>query len=1043
MLRKGMLVSLPGGRGVGKLERVAEPLYFVSVFHSIIRSEIVSFPIASLTRAYLSPQTRVYVQIDDRYRVGRVSDYLVNDDGLVTYEVRFPNGNVRDFSEVYLYLRPWNVPDDPMEVLAGGGGESQMLHDARLPARRTLIELKSAAQSMTALLSAGVELVPHQVAAVRRILSDPVQRYLLADEVGLGKTIEAGLVIRQRLIDDPSTEVLIAVPKHLLPQWEAELNGKMRLSQFRDRFEVCTHQDLADISGSRAMLVVDEVHHLIGVSHGSLAKAAARLRDLCTSTPTLLLLSATPVLSDEEKFLTLLNMLDPIAHPLEDRDGFRAKLEQRQTLGRILLSLDPQGTGLVLRQRAAELVSIFPNDPTVRSLAEGLIEASKAKSPNVPAMAIALRQHVADSYRIHQRLIRSRRADAAGWEFRPRGPLVEEGAKPLLSHVREEIIDNEVMLDLLSGLEDWRFAANSAVARGEANEATLAARYVALLESTGIGCAALRRALVSEPLFPGEADIRGDLVRLAENGQCDDDILSLAAQSIQRLSDSIARETVAPKIVVFSSSADRAAALALLMPKALLLSENSDTEQAEAVLWSFSAVGEPSVLILDRSGEEGLNLSFADAIVHLDLPFSAARLEQRIGRLDRFGRIKSIIRHRIVLPSDEEASPWAAWQRLLAEGMMIYNGSVSDVQFLLGDLEADLARELLRHGAAAVSSLIPETRARIASERNAQHEQSALDRIALAEEPAEALIDAINNAEAEEDFIETALETWAVRTLKIRKRPCTHETRDPFHWQTDQYTLLPRKPWREAFEFFQEEPLTWRRRIALHRPKVALLRPGMPLIDMLERYTRWDDRGSAFATWRKHSGWSGGGRMAFRICLIAEPGPPEDNLLRPDPRQLAIARRAQQFFSPAYATLHVETSGELITDQKLNEILALPYSKDQVADRVWIDVNLSSRPEVFSRAIDPGQFAEICRAVGQSAVSKYVGSDAFKEKSKQAVAAAQADLERRSAGLARRAAAGETTADDLANADAVLEAVSHPSVRIDAVGFFVLTGRKA
>ena len=1043
VLARGILLALPEGRGVGKLENVRGDVCDVSVFYSIISSKRVSYPIKSLARTYLSPQTRVYVLDEGRYRVGRISDFLMGADGLVMYEVRFPNGKIKDFHEVDLFLRPWNSPDDPAEVLAAGGAESQFLHDPRQPARRTLIELKSAAQSMTALLSAGVELVPHQVAAVRRILSDPVQRYLLADEVGLGKTIEAGLVIRQRLIDDPDTEVLVAVPRNLLSQWEAELNGKMRLTQFGDRFEVCAHKDLALVGRSPDLLVVDEAHHLVGVTHGDLANAAASLKDLSQRAPSLLLLSATPVLGDEGKFLALLNMLDPIAHPLEDIDGFRAKLEQRQTLGRLLLSLDPKGSGLVIRQRAAELINLFPDDLTLRSLAERLIEASKTKGPGVPALTTKLRQHVADSYRIHQRLIRSRRADATGWEFRPRGPLVDQDAEPSIPHVREEVIDDNVMAALLSGLEDWRTAATTAVARGAANEARLAARYVSLLEATGIGCAALHDALLSEQPFPGEADIRDDLLRLTSNGGCDDSSLDLAAYSIQRLRDSITRETGSPKIVVFSSSSERANGLASLIPDALLLSEHSDLAHTDAVLSRFAVPGVAAVLILDRSGEEGLNLSYADAIIHLDLPFSAARLEQRIGRLDRFGRAKDVIRHRVLLPSDEEASPWAAWQRLLAEGMLIYNCSISDVQFLLEEIEAQIAREFLRQGAAAVEALIPEVRTRIASERHAQHEQSALDRIALAEEPAEALIEAINDAEAEEDAIEAAIETWAVKTLKLRKRSCTPEERDPFQWQAEKTTLIPKQPWREAFEFFEDEPLTWRRRIAMNRPHVALLRPGMPLIDVLERYTRWDDRGSAFATWRKHSDWNGGGQMAFRICLIAEPGQAEDNLLRPDPRQLAIARRAQQYLPPTYVMLHVDTSGEPVGDPKLNDILVLPYAKDRATDRPWIDVNLGSRPELFSSVIDPGQFAGICRSVSENALSKFIESDAFSEKSRQAVAAAQADIERRTSRLARRATSGETIADELSTAEAVLEAVSNPSVRLDAIGFFIVTGRKA
>jgi ATP-dependent helicase HepA len=1038
-----MLLALPEGRGVGKLEGMNGDVCDVSVFYSIVRSETVSYPVKSLARAYLSPQTRVYALDGDRYRAGRVSDFLTGNHGLITYEVRFPNGKIKDFSETDLFLRPWNAPDDPAEVLAGGGAESQFLHDTRLDARQTLIELRGAARGMTALLSADVELVQHQVAAVRRILSDPVQRYLLADEVGLGKTIEAGLVIRQRLIDDPSTEVLIAVPRHLVSQWQSELIGKMRLSQFGGRFEVRAHEDLASVQLTPDLLVVDEAHHLVGTSQGTLAHAAATLRDLSQRVVSLMLLSATPALGDEAKFLALLNMLDPIAHPLGDIEGFRRKLEQRQTLGRVLLSLDPQGPGLVLRQRSAELAGLFPDDPVVQSLSEQLIEASREKSSKITTVATALRQHVADSYRIHQRLIRSRRADATGWEFRPRGPSFGENEPPPIPHVREEIIDDPMMANLLSGLEDWRTAANTAIDRGVADETMLAARYVSLLEATGISCATLHTALQAEPPFPGEEDIRADLIRLTKDSGCDNESLDIVAKSIQRLRDSLAREISAPKIVVFSSSPERAQNLAALVPDAVLLNAGTDEAYANSGFARFATPGGPSVLILDREGEEGLNLSFSDAIVHLDLPFSAARLEQRIGRLDRFGRTKDGIRHRILLPSDDEASPWAAWQRLLAEGMLIYNSSISDVQFLLEEIEANIARAILRQGALGIEAMIPEVRTRITTERRAQHEQSALDRIALSEQSAEGLIDAINDAEADESEIERSVETWAVRTLQLRKQSCSRDTRDPFLWRTEQTTLIPKHPWRDAFKLFEDEPLTWRRRIAMRRPSVTLLRPGMPLIDVLERFTRWDDRGSAFATWRQHAEWTGDNWMGFRICLLSEPGLVEDNLLRPDQRQLAITRRAQQYLRPNHVVLHIDTSGEPVADAKLNGILGLPYTNKKGTGRPWIDVNLGSRPAVFSGIIDPGHFAEICRSVRDNAVSTLQNSEAFRDGCSKAVAAASADVERRRARLSRRALSGEAIEDEIAFAEAVLSAVARPSVRLDAIGFFFVSGLNA
>ena len=203
-LFRGMLVELPGRKGIGKLLSTNNGRCVVSIFYSILSSVEIACDTNGVARAFLSRQTRAYVFDDERMRVGRIIDYFQQANGLITYEVRFPNGKQSDFSEIDLFVRPWNVPEDPAEMLAARCGESQYLHDRRQAAVAALLKLRSASQGMTALLSAGVEFVPHQIAAVRRVLNDPIQRYLLADEVGLGKTIEAGLIIRQHLIDNPA-----------------------------------------------------------------------------------------------------------------------------------------------------------------------------------------------------------------------------------------------------------------------------------------------------------------------------------------------------------------------------------------------------------------------------------------------------------------------------------------------------------------------------------------------------------------------------------------------------------------------------------------------------------------------------------------------------------------------------------------------------------------------------------------------------------------------------------------------------------------------
>src|SRR5262249_7940096 len=119
------------------------------------------------------------------------------------------------------FALPWGRPlFDPLTAPARRPCGSPACYHARRHLLRPLVHQRRRSRGFPAVLSAPVELYEHQLDAVARVLSDPVLRYLLADEVGLGKTVEAGLIMRQLLLDDPEARVLVAVPGLLVQQWE-------------------------------------------------------------------------------------------------------------------------------------------------------------------------------------------------------------------------------------------------------------------------------------------------------------------------------------------------------------------------------------------------------------------------------------------------------------------------------------------------------------------------------------------------------------------------------------------------------------------------------------------------------------------------------------------------------------------------------------------------------------------------------------------------------------------------------------------------------
>lgn len=1035
-----MLVELPGHKGIGKLESAADGRCWISIFHSVQRTQAVDCASSELRRAYLSPQTRAYVQDDDRMRVGRVTGYLQQENGLITYEIRFPNGRQRDVGEVDLFVRPWNAPEDPAEILAAGGAESQFLHDRRQVAQEQLGALTASAQGLTSLLSAGIDFVPHQVAAVRRVLNDPIQRYLLADEVGLGKTVEAGLVIRQHLIDNPGIEVLVVTPPALCGQWRSELREKLRLDQFGEPFECLAHADLAGVKRIPDVLIVDEAHHLVGSENDALSKARLRLRELAASVPVLLLLSATPPLGDEERFLALLNLLDPLTHRLDDLEGFRLKLKQRRSVGRLLLSLNPETPGLVLRQRGAELERSFPDDPFVREFAPKLVTATREAPDQLPALCTALKEHVADSYRIHQRLIRSRRADAQGWEFRSRGPAVSDELS--LSHVRVEGDPSNHMADLTQAVEDWRTAATEALIGAPDARRALTLRYRSMLEAIAEGAEGFRDWLAdTPPLFAGEDEILAALSNLTSVNS-DDGRSETMIESVRRLIKALRADTGNPKIAVFASATSVAIAFHSALQHGLATSNSYLlVDGGDGAVAAFRGDVKGAILVVDRSAEEGLNLSFADAIVHLDLPMNAARIEQRIGRLDRYGRRQTLIRHRIFLPSDEGMTPWAAWYELLATGLLIFHRSISDVQFLLEAFEDEAFGALFISGADALLPLAAIFRVRVGEERKSQDEQYALDRTALFEDPVEPFIRGLEDAEADENALEAAVDAWYVGVLQLKRRPFAWPVEDPFKFSLARETLIPRVPWQQLLEIEDGDPLTWKRQIATRDGQVTLLRPGTPLVDIISRFTRWDDRGTAFITLRHVDHWSADPWVGFKLCFTIEPDLKVDDLLAPSLSELAAARRAQRYLPIRRETLYVDINGAPVVDAAILAHLSIPYNKDR--KKAGFDINLGSRPQLFAEYIDPAVFPGICRRVRDGARSALEVQPDYAAAQAAAVRLAMSDLDRRKSRLVRRQSAGDTMARaDITLIEATLPGIAAPAIRLEAMGCFVLDQRR-
>lgn len=998
---------------------------------------------STLKRLYLQEQTRVHLRRGTRWRVARVLVGHRTADGSYEYELQLPNRVRETLSERDLFVRCWLPADDPTEVLAGGGAETQFFYERRAKISQVLIDHRAACRGLAGLLSARVELIPHQIDVARRVLEDPLQRYLLADEVGMGKTIEAGFVIRQFLLSEQVGNVKVVVPRPLVEQWRRELQEKFIADQFAERIVVLAHSDVPETSGpgSAGLLVIDEAHHLVG------ERIPIWLRSSSQECERLLLLSATPSLRDPSVLLRLLQILDPLSYGQVSLTEFESRLARQSEIGVFVRGLRADASMAVVRQRLRRIPELFPNDDFVRVCGESIAKSLEAQNTSAFDDHVArLRSHIADVYRIHHRLIRSRRRDCPDWVFRPRGrqPTQDGGADG--SHLRSTWWEDSRLASCFELLEEWRVEAASADHRDPAIRRSMRDLYCRLFEAFNSGLPTLASALQdAAPSLP--VRIREEFDRALRTGAEDDTPrAAMIASDLKRQVQSLQRVKpgLRPKLVVFGSSDSDLDACAAALKQAFDIRVVMDARSfghADNIGRAFQAEPDAFFLLCNSEYEEGMNLHFADALIHLDLPLSPQRIEQRIGRLDRFGRLHESVEQRMVFPSvDEDRSPWEAWYELLAQGFQVFNTSIADVHFALNGLVESAKDALFEQGASGLRSLLPTVREHLRAERRALDDQYALDRVLQGEQEAHSFFDKLEDTDANEDSIADATHDWLSNALQLERQRRGSDA-VIYRWDAA-HTQLPAMPWKDFFAPALGQPYTASRQVACTPRGAAqaqLLRLGSPLLDIVRRHLRWDDRGVAFATWRVVEGDAFSEALVFRLCYVVEARLP-DGLHGPE--VAGWRARMDGLMPPWRDMIHVDSELRPVLDQGTLAVLQGQYA---AWDNQGSDYNLSSRPEALGAVIDSAQFDALCRAAREQSELILRDSPTFSSRARQALSHGNAVLAQRVRRLQQRLALAEDAAlrSQIAREIELHEKaqllLQDPSIRLDAIGAFVLS----
>ena len=552
------------------------------------------------------------------------------------------------------------------------------------------------------LVDAQVDLNPHQVDAALFACRNPLSRgVILADEVGLGKTIEAGLVIAQRWAERRH-KILIITPANLRKQWHQELQDKFGLGSIilegknynalrkkqPNPFQqedpiICSYQfakskadDIRRIHWDLAVL--DEAHRLRNVyKSGNIT--ARTLKEAMTHVHAKVLLTATPLQNTLLELYGLVSIIDD--RVFGDLDSFRSQFTNRANHNALRARLAPV-CKRTLRQQVQPYVSYTARraivqefTPTAEERELSRLVADYLRRPNLQALPEGQRQLI--SLVLWKLLASSSRAIAGALATMAQRlqTLLDSGNSDALAQSLNE--DYESLADTA---DEWDDDEGEAAPTSEhdviAAEIAELKRYKALadnIRNDGKGqklCAALDKAFAElERLGAAKKAII-----FTESRRTQDYLLELLEHT-----------PYGDGIVLFNGSNSDARAQAIYKDwlkrhagtDRITGSKTADTRAA--LVEHFKERGK--IMIATEAGAEGINLQFCSLVINYDLPWNPQRIEQRIGRCHRYGQKHDVVVVNFVDLSNEAD---ARVYELLAQKFQLFEGVFGASDEVLG-----------------------------------------------------------------------------------------------------------------------------------------------------------------------------------------------------------------------------------------------------------------------------------------------------------------------------------------------------------------------
>lgn len=749
--------------------------YYEELFqHNVFFSQAV-------TRCEASPNGVVEGPWGQGTIVSRASEPY-SEDKPYWYWIKLPNGTYVKECETELKFDYSQMNYMPEKQLRSYEFQHPTWFINHLKVSKNLHLVNNATYGFRVLAGCRAFLLPHQISTVARCFETTPVRYMLADEVGLGKTVEACSILSILASEKKDLRVLIIVPGSLASQWKNELHYKYSLdaSIASPGSQICL-LPMEDIGKSLLVLsmpwdlaIVDETHRLLinDVWYSQVQNLSRRVAHI-------LLLSATPIQDRNEEYRRLLALLNPEQYESMSAERFAWMVKRQKRIQKSANLL------LGYLERYDEYTEIILDD--LNNIVETLEDAALAemvkridlnandKGLSKVKQALA---YICENYRIERKVIRNRRQLIS--EKMAQRTLCAIPYSPLsLNENYNEIgaIQNTIAYLSDNGQDDEKYVIETAIPLLSALFSSPWA-FEDALNKLKIDDGVL---LASSAAWLRQAENEHSLVKVAldEDPDLIQGRLMTAMNYIDQETDILDDENC--KLVVFTAhNATLVEFLKLFNVRyidlgihAVAFGKHMDRDELEDSVYAFQNNPECRVIICDETGGEGRNFQNAAQIIHLDLPWNANALEQRIGRLDRLGRNPDMDVMSVVLYADAsiEEQLFHIWK----DGMKLFDQSLSGLEIITRELNTLIVEALLDDYYAGLNNAFDDILDQAEEMRESVEDEQDFDLGATLYRPLSQGIDSVLEIYASEDdnLFATAMMGWGKQAGLSPEKPTT------------------------------------------------------------------------------------------------------------------------------------------------------------------------------------------------------------------------------------------------------------------------------